>query len=220
MKILELFCGTKSIGKVAQARGHQVYSLDFDPQFKADLTCDILSLPDDYFCGQGFDAVWASPPCTTFSVASMGHHWGGGRGAYIPKTDAARTGLAILRKTEDIIRATNPGIWFMENPRGMMRKMTTWPIYHRKTVTYCQYGDTRMKPTDIWTNADTWWSPKPVCKNGDSCHTSAPRGSKTGTQGIKGARDRSIIPETLCLEIIKVAEAWTMACANDLEGLM
>ena len=67
----------------------------------------------------------------------------------------------------------------------------------RYTVTYCQYGDTRMKPTDIWTNHP---NPnfKPACKNGDKCHVSAPRGSATGTQGIKGSKARSVIPEELC----------------------
>ena len=75
----------------------------------------------------------------------------------------------------------------------------------RYTVTYCQYGDDRMKPTDIWTN-----HPEPkfkqMCKNGDSCHVSAPRGSKTGTQGRKGSVDRSIIPHELCLHIARISE--------------
>lgn len=51
----------------------------------------------------------------------------------------------------------------------------------------------RMKPTDLWTNNFNW-IPRSMCKNGDPCHEKAPRGSKTGTQGIDGARDRSIIP--------------------------
>lgn len=73
--------------------------------------------------------------------------------------------------------------------------------FDRKTVSYCQYGDSRMKPTDIWTNS-TKWIPRKMCKNGDPCHISAPRGSKTGTQGIKGAYNRSKIPEQLCDEIL------------------
>ena len=72
---------------------------------------------------------------------------------------------------------------------------------YRHTITYCQYGDTRMKPTDIWTNLE--WTPKPMCKNGDLCHQSAPRGSKTGTQGIKGARDRGVIPPQLFEELLE-----------------
>lgn len=59
-----------------------------------------------------------------------------------------------------------------------------------------------MKPTDIWTNCKNWIS-KPICKNGSPCHESAPRGSRTGTQGINGARDRGKIPEQLFYEIFK-----------------
>ena len=75
----------------------------------------------------------------------------------------------------------------------------------RYTVTYCQYGDTRMKPTDIWTNHP---NPrfKPMCKNGDSCHEAAPRGSATGTAGLKGSKERSVIPEQLCDYIVKICE--------------
>lgn len=58
-----------------------------------------------------------------------------------------------------------------------------------------------MKPTDIWTN-DSLWNPKPICKNGDTCHVAAPRGSATGTQGLKNDYERSRIPEQLCEEII------------------
>ncbi len=75
----------------------------------------------------------------------------------------------------------------------------------RYTVTYCQYGDTRMKPTDIWTNHP---NPKfkPMCKNGDTCHERAPRGAKTGTQGLKGAKARAVIPHELCKHIVKICE--------------
>ena len=60
-----------------------------------------------------------------------------------------------------------------------------------------------MKPTDIWTN-DSRWLPRPMCKNGDTCHVSAPRGSSTGTQGLKDNYLRSIVPEDLCKEIIEL----------------
>ena len=81
----------------------------------------------------------------------------------------------------------------------------------RHTVTYCQYeldkptNERRMKPTDIWTNHP---QPnfKPMCKNGDSCHVSAPRGAKTGTQGLKGSKERSVIPRMLCEHIVYICE--------------
>lgn len=63
----------------------------------------------------------------------------------------------------------------------------------------------RMKPTDIWTNHP---NPEfiPPCKNGDKCHAPAPRGSKTGTQGMKNAKERSVIPPLLCKHIVEICE--------------
>jgi hypothetical protein len=147
------------------------------------------------------DIIWASPPCTTFSVASIGHHWTGGSRAYVPKTKEAEVGKAIAMKTKAIIQHFNPSFFFIENPRGLLRKMDFMQDMVRHTVTYCQYGDTRMKPTDIWTNS-TRWTPRPVCRNGDPCHVAAPRGARTGTQGLKGAYNRSKVPEQLCREIL------------------
>ena len=75
----------------------------------------------------------------------------------------------------------------------------------RRTVTYCTYGDTRMKPTDLWGTVANWVERTP-CKNGMTCHEAAPRGSSTGTQGIKGARDRSRVPYSLGQEILEAIE--------------
>ena len=104
-----------------------------------------------------------------------------------------------MAKTKGIILKLKPKLWFIENPRGVMRKVIGLEKYQH-TVTYCQYGDSRMKPTDIWTNAI--WTPRPKCKNGSPCHEAAPRGSKTGTQGRKGSFERSKIPTELCLDVI------------------
>ena len=51
-----------------------------------------------------------------------------------------------------LIDQLQPRYYFIENPRGGMRKMEWMKGLPRYTVTYCQYGDNRMKPTDIWTN--------------------------------------------------------------------
>jgi len=203
MKVLELFCGTKSIGKVFKAAGHEVFSVDLDPMHEPDLIANILKL-DLAKLPWIPDVIWASPPCTTFSVASMGKHWGGGKGAYIPKTLECLTGLKLMAKTKGMILKLKPKLWFIENPRGVMRKVIGLDKYLH-TVTYCQYGDKRMKPTDIWTNSKMW-KPRPMCKNGSSCHEAAPRGAKTGTQGLKGAIERGVIPVQLCQEILKQCE--------------
>jgi site-specific DNA-cytosine methylase len=203
MKVLELFAGSRSIGKVCDELGHEVFSSDWTPFDGIDYAVDINQF-DTSKVPFIPDMIWASPPCTTFSVASIGKHWDMNRR---PKTQDALMGLQILKKTIYIIdyfRTLNPHlIWYIENPRGMMRKMDAFDVlpHIRQTVTYCQYGDTRMKPTDIWTN-NYDWIPRPACKNGMSCHISAPRGSRTGTQGLKGSYVRSQIPYELCKEIV------------------
>ena len=201
MKVLELFAGSRSVGKAAEALGMEVFSSDVNGFPGIHYQVDIINFDVSKVPFQP-DIIWASPPCTTFSVASIGHHWQGGSRAYIPKTEAAVMGKAIAMKTVEIIRHFNPQFFFIENPRGLLRKMDFMQTMMRHTVTYCQYGDTRMKPTDIWTN-NMIWNPRPVCKNGDPCHVAAPRGARTGTQGLKGSYDRSKVPEQLCQEILK-----------------
>lgn len=200
MNILELFAGSKSVGKVAEELGFNVYSSDINSFDKIDYVTNIL----EFDCNKvpfKPDVIWASPPCTSFSVASIGHHWTGGKCAYIPKTDNAKLGLELVTKTLEIINYFKPKYWFIENPRGVLRKLPIVQGLKVNTVTYCQYGDERMKPTDIWTNSNVW-IPRPMCKNGDSCHVSAPRGSRTGTQGRANAYERSKIPYELCKEIL------------------
>jgi hypothetical protein len=201
MKVLELFAGSRSIGKAAEELGMEVFSSDLLPFDGIDYACDIREFDLSKLPFQP-DVVWASPPCTAFSVASIGRHWKGStKGNYVPYTDTARLGLELLDATLNLIEQINPKFFFIENPRGLMRKMPQLEHLKRDTVTYCQYGDTRMKPTDIWSNAEAY-SPKPHCKNGDPCHVSAPRGSQTGTQGLKGAYNRSKIPHEFCLEVM------------------
>ncbi len=202
MKILELFSGTESFSKVARARGHECFTIDNNLEFKSDLCCDILNvkLTKEFF---DLDILWASPPCTCFSVASIGSSW---IGNYHPKRVETALGMAYVLKTLELIKTLKPKFWFIENPRGVLRKMGFMEGLKRNTITYCQYGDTRMKPTDIWTNCEKW-NPRPMCKNRSPCHTPAPRGSKTGTQGLKGNVERGVVPEELCLEIIKCCES-------------
>lgn len=201
MNVLELFAGSRSIGKAAEKLGFKVFSTDINNFDKIDYVVNVLDFDYNKVNIQP-DVIWASPPCTGFSVAALGYHWTGGKNAYIPKTETAKLGIQIVKKTIEIINYYQPKYWFIENPRGLLRKMEFMQDYRRHTVTYCQYGDTRMKPTDIWTN-NTIWMPKIACKNGMTCHQSAPRGSKTGTQGLKNAYDRSKLPELLCNEILK-----------------
>jgi len=201
MKVLELFAGSRSIGKAAEILGYKVFSSDLINFENIDYVTSILDFDINKVPFQP-DIIWASPPCTAFSVAAIGKNWTKDGDNYIAKNPRADFGLELVKKTIQIIEALKPTYFFIENPRGMLRKMPIMANLNRQGVTYCQYGDTRMKPTDIWTNSLNW-IPRPMCKNGDDCHIAAPRGSSTGTQGLKDAYERSKIPEDLCLEILK-----------------
>jgi hypothetical protein len=201
MQVLELFAGSRSIGKVADRLFFETYSTDIEQFGGIDYLTDILEFDVTKIPFKP-DIIWASPPCTAFSVAAIGKNWTKDGDNYIPKNPRADFGLKLVQKTLEIIEHFKPTYFFIENPRGMLRKMPIMAHLKRQGVTYCQYGDTRMKPTDIWTNSDKW-VPRPMCCNGSPCHISAPRGSRTGTQGLSNAYERSKIPEDLCIEILK-----------------
>ena len=202
MNVLELFAGSRSIGKEAELLGINVFSVDWTIFNGIDLTIDIeeLTLNHVPFIP---DMVWASPDCTTYTIAAISHH----RNKTEPKTAYARkcdnVNKHFISLINEWLLINHDMVFFIENPRGMLRKMPFMQQFKRHTVWYCRYGDNRAKPTDIWTNSLTW-QPRPQCFNGNKkCHhEAAPRGSKTGTQGIKGSYDRSMIPKELCKEIL------------------
>ena len=212
-KVLELFAGSRSIGKVCEELNYKTFSSDINNFDKIDYVIDILKF-DVSKVPFIPNIIWASPPCTSFSVASISKHWE--KETLLPKTDAANLGLSIVKKTIELIkyyRKINPNlVYYIENPRGMLRKMDIVQNIPRTTVWYCRYGSKRAKPTDIWTNNlkslmnTKGWQPRPGCFNGNKkCHhEAAPRGSRTGTQGLKGNYERSKIPKELCIEILKL----------------
>ena len=208
MKILELFAGSKSIGKAAQELGHEVFSVDIKNFKGIDLVKDIEFLKPENIPFNP-DMIWASPPCTTYSIAGISHNRDMGK----PKTEFAAKSDRLILNTIHLINHFG-SIYYIENPRGYLRKMDFMEMLPRITVWYCRYGDTSAKPTDIWSNNicgifnQDGWNPKPRCYNGNKAchHESAPRGSKTGTQGKKDNYERSIIPQELCREIILATE--------------
>lgn len=210
--ILDIFSGTGSFSRAAINRGYRVFSYDTAPDSFGHPGHKRLSIMDvDPNPGEPVVAAWFSPPCQGFSIAAIGRSWDKDTG--LPKSKSAELGMKLLERSIFLIAQISPQFFYIENPRGMMRKkidplLERWGLSGatiRHTVSYCQYGDTRMKPTDIWTN-DKAWVPRPMCKNGDPCHEAAPRGSKTETQGVTGARERSRVPSQLIEEILDSVE--------------
>lgn len=203
MNVLELFAGSRSIGKVGDKLGMNVFSVDWEKYEDIDLCVDVAKLKkeDIPFIP---DLIWASPDCTTYSIAAISTH----RNNTEPKSEYAKkcdiTNQHFISLIKEWLEINPDMVFFIENPRGMLRKMPWMQEFKRHTIWYCVYGDERAKPTDIWTNSDKW-IPRPVCHNGNKeCHhTPAPRGSKTGTQGRKGSYERSKIPEQLCYEVLE-----------------
>lgn len=212
MKVLELFAGSRSVGKNAQKLGCDVFSVDWEKYEGINLAIDIEHLTPSHIPFIP-DFIWASPDCTTYTIAAISTH----RNGLLPKSEYAEKCDIVNRHFIDLIQYylfRNPNlVFFIENPRGMLRKMPFMKQFERKTVWYCRYGDDRAKPTDLWSNNiyslfnQNGWKPRPRCYNNNKkCHhESAPRGSKTGTQGRGGAYERSKIPDNLCIEILENA---------------
>lgn len=191
MKILELFSGTASFSQVAEKRGHECRTLDFDARFNPTYCMSVMDFSPEILFDEATltywkpDVVWASPPCQCFSVMVIRKNWTkNADGTYTPKRSQTVEAMRIVERMLDIIKELNPVCYFVENPRAMLRKMPFMQGLPRTTVTYCQYGMPYQKATDIWTNCEAW-KPKPACSPRSPCMTRAPRGSRYGVQGIR-----------------------------------
>lgn len=123
MKILELFAGTRSIGKAFEKHGHEVFSVEWDRSFKdIDLYEDVGQITaDDILERFGHpDVIWASPDCTSYSIAGIGHHRTKNyeTGNLDAVSDYAKFCDKVNKHVLELIKELNPQYWFIENPRG------------------------------------------------------------------------------------------------------
>lgn len=214
-KCLELWAGdsTGLEGARTWDPGVQITTVEINPVFEPTICKDILEVtvaeirevmglhPNErpYF-------IWASPDCSVFSVAGFGHgHFSQDPfGIPVPMSEKAVEMCKRHIHTLHLIEALDPVYFVIENPRGLLRKMPWMKHLPRETVTYCKYGDFRMKPTDLWGRFPATWKPRPMCRNNatDCDHEKSPRGSMNGTSRLNH-RDRSHIPLELSEEIWK-----------------
>lgn len=201
---VELFSGSCVVADTLRAEGFDVLTIDINKEYGADVSTDIAGLnisdlPEKY---QKPFFVWASPPCNTFSILRIGHNWDNKMGVPVAKNVRAAVGVYLVYKTLCLIHDLSPRYWVIENPVGKLRAMPFMKALPKRTITYCQYGELNRKPTDIWNNI-THWKPRPMCKNGGSCHIAAPRGSDAvGKAGKNNAFERAKVPAQLVMELI------------------
>ena len=172
MNVLELFCGTKSVGKCCEELGWNSISLDWESKFNLTHCCDILEFDYKQYPKDYFDIVWASPPCTNYSHLQTS--WlGRKRHGVIYTREIMNQEMLeddkLIVKTLEIINYFNCHYWFIENPassrmkdRDMMKGINNY------VVDYCMYSDWGYrKRTRIWTNK-TDFQPR-LCDGKGTC---------------------------------------------------
>ena len=196
LKILELFCGTKSFTKEAEKLGHKCFTIDFNKKFNPDLCIDVMDLdvsmlPLEF---QTPDVVWASPPCTEYSHAKRR---GERKIAYANR---------IVNKTLWLIQKLNPKVWIMENPQtGLLKNQEFIKSLPYTDTSYCKYGYSYRKQTRFWNNANLILETcKEDCEfmNGKKHIGSAGNGRKKYSDKRYNLTDKYSIPPKLCKEIL------------------
>ena len=197
-RLLELFCGTKSIGRAFEAAGWEVVSLDIVSKFEP----TILTL----FPPGHFDMVWASPVCTEYSRALT------------MRPRRLEEGDALVLRALEIMEHFDPLMWVIENPAtGLLKTRPFMDTLGGRY--YCKYGTPCRKQTRLWTNM-RWRPSRGLCRSGSRCDAWEDgrhlRGAQGGPRLMGGQRERVrgqsrellySIPTALCEEIACAATA-------------
>ena len=197
---LEFFSGSKQVTSVAQSFGFKTFCTDISPGLQPDLAIDIIDISLKMIPSfKKVFFIWASIPCTTYSVLSLKSHWKKTVYAhrqyyYSPVSNDARTAVKILHKTLWLIEQINPVYFIIENPRGALRHMQPIKkIPFRNCVSYSDFGESVYKPTDLFHNIPFLRLPQ--------IKTPAGRVFSGSIENMNNAFERSKVPPALVSEI-------------------
>ena len=201
MRTLELFAGTQSFSKAVKHIFPDAINItvDISPLYNPThltnmLSWDYTMYPQDYF-----DIIWASPPCTHYSIA---------------KTQGVRDlegADALVRKAFEIIDYFKPKRWILENVGTglLVKRMKHIRACNIYLADYCAYGKPARKRTAFWSNEPLQLL---TCPGRDKCSqmTNGKHNSSVGNgniekpiQGITRFEHRNSIPEMLMEHILK-----------------
>lgn len=180
VRVLDLFAGTRGWSQAFEERGHSVISVELERDFPGiTYHADVRHLKLAHLPWRP-DIILASPPCTSFSMMTVGKNWTvDGQ----PRTEKAVLGRELVMATRRLIEECQPAYFIIENPRARLRSLGFLDDYERRTIWQCRYGRPYAKPTDLWGGFPPSLILRPGCRNGDPDHVAAPRGSRTGVQG-------------------------------------
>ena len=140
-RLLELFSGTGSVGRVFEAAGWEVISVDLEPHFEPTICCDARDIELDHWPPGHFDWVHASPPCGQFSMARST--------AKTPRDLKTADELAL--HALNLIRILRPRYFTIENPAtGLLKTRSYMQGIPFRDFSYCMYSDWGYRKNTIF----------------------------------------------------------------------
>lgn len=206
-KMLELFCGMKCAGEVFKTK-YDVISLDYNPEFNATHTEDILKWDYTIYKPNTFEVLWASPDCTTWSLATGGKYRT--KANILSTLPKGKDAEKMIDRLIEIIDYFKPTYWFIENPRALLQyypAMIELEKNNYKTLVYYGNHDWGFpKATHIWSNIKLWENEKAPIMPEDSYvltwHNYDKRYKRMFKSFWKGnPKTRSLVPPKLLKKI-------------------
>ena len=202
MRLLELFSGTKSVGRAFEALGWEATSLDTDATTRPTICADIQEWDYRTYPPGHFDFIWASPVCTEFSRALTRR----------PRRLTEGDGL-VLKNHRDHRPPPASVVGRREPANGPCSKVG--PTCKRCLTTMCptaMYGFRYQKTTRIWNNLP-WIPSQPVCSKHGRCEAfrdgrHPETAQRQGSRHWPGQTRNQLysLPPRLCQEIAESLE--------------